>query len=82
MDLFVTWRAAMADGIGETHLFAAAAVDHAETPPPADLRCLNSDCDLFELRLEADEVAATPGSQPDRCASCGQSLRPYTAAGE
>jgi hypothetical protein len=44
----------------------------------ADLRCPNPECDLYQLRPEADEVAPTPGSQPDRCASCGQQLQPFS----
>jgi len=43
----------------------------------ADMRCLNPDCELFELRLERDEVEPTPGSQPDQCVSCGQPLAEY-----
>jgi len=45
-----------------------------ERPPRRDLRCHNLECDLFELRLEADEVS---GSKPSRCASCGGRLRSY-----
>jgi hypothetical protein len=48
----------------------------SNTPPPSDLRCANPDCDLYQLRPEADEVAPTPGTQPDRCASCGSELKP------
>ena len=80
MNLFGNVRAALAGGLGEQAL-AVVASDDAEAPPPADLRCLNDDCDLFELRLEPDEVAPTPGAQPDRCASCGRQLRPFDPAG-
>ena len=44
---------------------------------PRDMRCANQDCDLFQLKLEADEVAPTPETEPDRCASCGQPLEVY-----
>lgn len=44
----------------------------------SDLRCANSNCELFELKLEADEVSPTPGAQPDRCASCGQPLEAFS----
>ena len=44
---------------------------------PLDMRCANPDCDLFQLKLEADEVAPTPETEPDRCASCGQPLEVY-----
>jgi hypothetical protein len=81
MNLFVNVRAAFAGGAGE-QVLAATAADAEEPVPPADLRCLNEDCDLYQLRLEADEVAPTPGAQPDRCASCGQPLRPYSEAPE
>ena len=47
---------------------------NAAEMPVVDLRCLNPDCQLYRLRLERDEVAPTPGSQPDLCASCGQPL--------
>ena len=52
---------------------AAAAAEET----PMDLRCANRECELFQLALEPDEVAPTPGEQPDRCASCGQQLRPF-----
>jgi hypothetical protein len=42
-----------------------------------DLRCANVDCELFELKLEADEVVSTPGPQADRCAACGYFLEVY-----
>jgi|GEM_PF-5875814 hypothetical protein len=49
---------------------------HAEEkPPPADLRCTNVECDLYKVRLEADEVV---DGEPPRCASCGQRLKPFT----
>ncbi|MFI5266736.1 MAG: hypothetical protein ACHQ7M_05090 [Chloroflexota bacterium] len=76
MNFFVGVRAALAGGHQDAVVSLAAG--EAEAPPPADLRCHNSECDLHLLRLEADEVAETPGSQPDRCASCGQQLRLYT----
>jgi len=44
---------------------------------PLDLRCANEECELFRLKLEADEVTPTPASQPDRCAACGQPLQRY-----
>jgi len=47
-------------------------------PQRSDLRCQNADCELFELKLEPDEVSPTPGAQPDRCASCGQSLEAFS----
>ena len=53
------------------------AADAKDPPRPRDLRCANPECDLFQLRLEADEVAPTPGSEPDRCASCGLELTPF-----
>jgi hypothetical protein len=55
---------------------AALTADSKTPPPPCDLRCANPGCDLYQLRPEADEVAPTPGTQPDRCASCGSELKP------
>ncbi|MBV8086934.1 MAG: hypothetical protein JO247_19170 [Chloroflexi bacterium] len=52
------------------------AAEQAESQP-LDMRCANTDCDLFQLKLEADEVAPTPETEPDRCASCGQPLEVY-----
>jgi hypothetical protein len=75
MNFFLGVRAALAGGQQEEIVTTAS---EAEAPPPADLRCHNAGCDLYLLRLEADEVATTPGSQPDRCASCGQQLQPFT----
>jgi len=42
-----------------------------------DVRCANRECELFELKPEADEVTATPGAQPNLCAACSQPLEAY-----
>ena len=42
-----------------------------------DLRCANRECELYELKLEADEVMPTPGAQPNLCAACSQPLEAY-----
>ena len=82
MNFLFSVRAALAGGLGETAIAAAIApAQREEEPPPSDLRCVNPECDLFELRLEADEVAPTPGRQPDRCASCGRQLGEYQPKG-
>jgi hypothetical protein len=81
VNFFLGVRAALSAGHQGT-LVALATGQSQQPPPPADLRCHNAECDLYLLRLEADEVAETPGSQPDRCASCGQQLHPYSISKE
>jgi len=54
----------------------------AENSPPAkprlDLRCSHSECLLFELRLEPDEISPTGDDGPDCCAACGRPLEAYS----
>lgn len=78
MTIFDSFRSALPGSEDEGSQESGLAADAKDPPPPSDLRCANSECDLFQLRLEADEVAPTPGAQPDRCASCGQQLRPFS----
>jgi hypothetical protein len=54
------------------------ASEEAVQAAPTDLRCLNDDCTLHGLRLDADEIASGPGGAPDRCAGCRGILTPYS----
>ena len=78
MTILDSFRSALPGADDQPSEEPSLAADSKASPPPSDLRCANPECDLFQLRLEADEVTPTPGAQPDRCASCGQPLHPFS----
>jgi hypothetical protein len=72
----------MLGGAGEIlSMFSHDAADAEAAQQRLDRRCANADCELFQLKLERDEVTATPQTEPDRCAACGQFLEVFDPDG-